>query len=128
MKWTPLSARPSVIPARPSSERWIWSVSISDIHVGKNLYDAVPDDECTGYLSSPRPFLDKMIANKWLGNKTKQGYYKKTKDAKGKNVKLMLDIDTMEYVPAGKPKFDSISAAKKMENVCRFHEACIQCR
>jgi len=85
-------------------------------HVGKNLYDAVPDDESRDTFKS-EPFLEKMIENKWLGNKTKQGYYKKTKDAKGKTVKLMLDIDTMEYVPAGKPKFDSISAAKKMENV-----------
>jgi len=85
-------------------------------HVGKNLYDAVPDDEGRDAFKA-EPFLEKMIANKWLGNKTKQGYYKKTKDAKGKSVKLMLDIDTMEYVPAGKPKFDSISKAKKMENV-----------
>ena len=85
-------------------------------HVAKNLYDAVPEDESRDVFTS-EPFLDKMIANKWLGNKTKQGYYKKTKDANGKTVKLMLDIDKMEYVPAGKPKFDSISAAKKMENV-----------
>jgi len=85
-------------------------------HVGKNLYDAVPDDESRDMFKA-EPFLEKMIANKWLGNKTKQGYYKKTKDAKGKSIKLMLDIDTMEYVPAGKPKFDSISKAKKMENV-----------
>ncbi len=85
-------------------------------HVGKNLYDAVPDDEARDTFKA-EPYLEKMIANKWLGNKTKQGYYKKTKDANGKTVKLMLDIDTMEYVPAGKPKFDSISAAKKMENV-----------
>ncbi len=85
-------------------------------HVSKNLYDAVPNDEMRD-MFLPLPFGEKMLANKWLGNKTKQGFYKKTKDAKGKNVKLMLDIDTMEYVPAGKPKFDSISAAKKKENI-----------
>ena len=85
-------------------------------HVGKNLYDAVPDDEERDMFKAD-PFLEKMIANKWLGNKTKQGYYKKTKDASGKTVKMMIDIDTMEYVPAGKPKFESISAAKKLENV-----------
>jgi 3-hydroxyacyl-CoA dehydrogenase len=85
-------------------------------HVGKNLYDAVPDDEARDTFKA-EPYLEKMIANKWLGNKTKQGYYKKVKDAKGKSAKLMLDIDTMEYVPVGKPQFDSISAAKKMGNV-----------
>ena len=84
-------------------------------HVSKNLYDAVPNDEMRD-MFLPLPFGEKMLANKWLGNKTKQGFYKKTKDAKGKTVKMMLDIDTMEYVPAGKPKFDSISAAKKKES------------
>ncbi len=85
-------------------------------HVAKNLYDAVPDDESREMFQSA-PYLDKMIENKWLGNKTKQGYYKKIKDAKGKNAKLMLDINTMEYVPAGKPKFASISAAGKKEDI-----------
>jgi len=60
-----------------------------------------------------RGFLDKMIANKWLGNKTKGGYYKKVKDEKGKNVKMAIDWKTLEYHPAEKPKFASISAAKK---------------
>jgi len=54
-----------------------------------------------------------MMELKWLGNKTKGGFYKKTKDAKGKKAKLMLDYTTMTYVPAGKPKFESVSAAKK---------------
>jgi 3-hydroxyacyl-CoA dehydrogenase len=86
------------------------------IHVQKNLYDAVPDDESRD-MFLPLPYAAKMIEKKWLGNKTKQGFYKKTKDAKGKSVKLMLDLDTMEYVPAGKPKFDSIAAAKKKEDI-----------
>ncbi|MCX7635994.1 MAG: 3-hydroxyacyl-CoA dehydrogenase family protein, partial [Syntrophales bacterium] len=81
-------------------------------HVMKNLYAAVPDDEARDTFI-PLPFMDKMMELKWLGNKTKQGFYKKTKDAKGKSVKFMLDYEKMEYVPAGKPKFDSISEAKK---------------
>ena len=38
-------------------------------------------------------FQDKMMDNKWLGNKTKQGYYKKVKDDKGKNVKLCSRLE-----------------------------------
>ena len=56
-----------------------------------------------------------MMEKKWLGNKTKEGFYKKTKDAKGKKGKLALDFKTMEYVPANKPKFASVGAAKKTE-------------
>ena len=81
-------------------------------HVMKNLYEAVPDDEARESFL-PLPFMDKMMELKWLGNKTKGGFYKKTKDAKGKKTKLMLDYEKMEYVPAGRPKFESVSAAKK---------------
>jgi 3-hydroxyacyl-CoA dehydrogenase len=81
-------------------------------HVSKNLYDAVPDDEMREYFK-PNELIQKMIEKKWLGNKTGQGYYKRTKDAKGKKVKLVLDYNTMEYVVPTKPKFPSIEAAKK---------------
>jgi 3-hydroxyacyl-CoA dehydrogenase len=82
-------------------------------HVSKNLYDAVPDDEMREYFK-PDELIQKMIEKKWLGNKTGQGYYKRTKDAKGKKVKLVLDYKTMEYVVPTKPKFASIEAAKKV--------------
>ena len=81
-------------------------------HVMTNLYAAVPDDEMRE-MFVPGEFMNKMMELKWLGNKTKQGFYKKTKDAKGKKAKLMLDYHTMEYVPANKPKFSSVSDAKK---------------
>ncbi|MBN2284229.1 MAG: 3-hydroxyacyl-CoA dehydrogenase/enoyl-CoA hydratase family protein [Deltaproteobacteria bacterium] len=83
-------------------------------HVMKNLVAAVPDDEMIDTFSPPE-FMDKMVQNKWLGNKTKQGFYKKTKDEKGKKVKLALDYKTMEYVPFKKPKFESVSEAAKVE-------------
>ncbi len=81
-------------------------------HVMKNLYAAVPDDEMRE-MFVPTPFMDKMMELKWLGNKTKQGFYKKTKDARGRTVKMALDYNTMEYLSPAKPKFESIGAAKK---------------
>ncbi|MCX7816656.1 MAG: 3-hydroxyacyl-CoA dehydrogenase/enoyl-CoA hydratase family protein [Syntrophales bacterium] len=81
-------------------------------HVMKNLYNAVPHDEARG-LFVPPPFLEKMMELKWLGNKTKQGFYKKIPETKGKREKMVLDYNTMEYLPASKPKFESISLAKK---------------
>ena len=83
-------------------------------HVMKNLYDAAPDDEMRD-LFIPVDFMTKMMEKKLLGNKVKQGFYKKTKDAKGKSVKLVLDYNTLEYTVPSKPKFDSIEAAKKTE-------------
>jgi 3-hydroxyacyl-CoA dehydrogenase len=81
-------------------------------HVMKNLYEAVPDDEMRE-MFVPSEFMGKMLELKWLGNKTKQGFYKKTKGANGKRGKLVLDYRTMDYVPANKPKFATVSDAKK---------------
>jgi 3-hydroxyacyl-CoA dehydrogenase len=83
-------------------------------HVMKNLYEAVPNDDKRDVFI-PLPFMDKLVANKWWGNKTKQGFYKQTVD-KGKKSKMVIDWNTMEYVPSTKPKYDSVSAAKKVED------------
>ena len=82
-------------------------------HVSSNLYAAVPDDEMRE-LFAPSELMNRMMELKWLGNKTKQGFYKRTKDAKGKRSKLVLDYRTMEYVPAGKHRFASVSDAKRV--------------
>ncbi|HLZ19634.1 MAG TPA: 3-hydroxyacyl-CoA dehydrogenase/enoyl-CoA hydratase family protein [Smithellaceae bacterium] len=83
-------------------------------HVMKNLYEALPDDERRDWFL-PTDFLTAMMEKKWLGNKTKQGFYQKTKDAKGKNIKLVLDYKTLEYKPAPKVQFASVSEANKAE-------------
>ena len=84
-------------------------------HVMKNLYDAVPNDEMRD-IFIPSDVMNTMMERKWLGNKTKQGFYKRVPGDKGKKEKLVLDYTTMEYVPATRPKFESISQAKKMED------------
>jgi 3-hydroxyacyl-CoA dehydrogenase len=81
-------------------------------HVMNNLYAAVPDDEMRE-MFVPTEFMKKMMELKWLGNKSKQGFYKKTNGKNGKKAKLALDYHTMEYYPSGKPRFDSVSDARK---------------
>jgi len=83
-------------------------------HVMNNLYEAVPDDEMREYFK-PSEMMQAMMDKKWLGNKTKQGFYKREKDASGKRTKLALDYATMEYVPFEKPKYDSVSDAKHIQ-------------
>ncbi len=85
-------------------------------HVMKNLYEAVTKDEMRDYFL-PVDFMTKMVENKWLGNKTKQGFYKKVKDKGGKSSKKVLDYNTLEYLDATKPKFPSIAAAKKGKDI-----------
>jgi 3-hydroxyacyl-CoA dehydrogenase len=63
------------------------------------------------------PFIKTMLERRWLGDKTKQGFYKKEKDAAGKEVRLVLDWKTLEYVPATRPKIPSLEMAKNAEHL-----------
>ena len=81
------------------------------IHVSDNVYDGAPDDEKRDMFKAP-DFVKQMIEKNLLGEKTKQGFYKKSKDSEGKKVILSLDYKTLEYSPQEKVKFASLEAAK----------------
>jgi len=85
------------------------------VHVNKNLYPAIPDDEDREIFKVPE-VIEKMVDQKLLGDKTQGGFYKKTKNAEGKTEILELDLDTFEYKPQAKTKFESIGAARSIED------------
>jgi len=58
-----------------------------------------------------------MLERRWLGDKTKQGFYKKEKDSEGREVRLALDWMTLEYRPAAKPKLATLEMAKNVERL-----------
>ena len=60
-------------------------------------------------------FVQAMIDRRWLGDKTKQGFYKKAKDSHGKEERLALDWKTLEYKPAAKVKLPALEMAKNAE-------------
>lgn len=104
------------------------------VHVAKALPENAPDDEAIAIFKLPL-FLEKMVENKWLGDKTGQGFYKKIKapftaspesrgDEKkvepvgGKDSGIMtLNLLTMEYEPKKKSKFATLEAAKQVDNL-----------
>ena len=61
--------------------------------------------------------VQKLMENKWLGDKTGQGYYKKSKDASGKTEILALDLKTFEYKPSEKVKFATLESTKAIDNL-----------
>lgn len=88
-------------------------------HVGKNLAPAIPHDEhALRYLNSER--VNKLIATLVeqgrLGNKTRQGFYKEVK-ADGKKEFWPLNLETLEYQPPQKVRFDSIGKARDKSNL-----------
>jgi 3-hydroxyacyl-CoA dehydrogenase len=85
------------------------------VKVAKGVADNCPDDEAKNIFTIPS-WLEKIVANNWLGDKTGQGFFKKTKSAEGKEI-LTLNLQTLEYGPRSKPKFASVDAAKPVEDL-----------
>jgi len=81
------------------------------LHVAKNVYEGAPNDEKREMFKPPE-FINRMIEKNLLGEKTKQGFYKKTKDSKGKTEILSIDPSVLEYTPQKKVKLASLEAAK----------------
>lgn len=84
--------------------------------VAQNVYAGAVNDEKRDVFQLPE-FISKMIANKWLGNKTGQGFYKKVKTAEGGSDIYSLDVNTLEYRPQQKIKFPILETAKSVENI-----------
>ncbi len=86
------------------------------VKVATNNYNSCPDDEQREIMVIP-DFVNKLVEKNWLGDKTGQGFYKKSKDEKGKRIILTLDLDTFEYREKKKAKFGSVGAAKAIDSL-----------
>jgi 3-hydroxyacyl-CoA dehydrogenase len=81
--------------------------------VGANLYELVPNDPWRERFL-PLDFEKKMIEQKWLGEKTGQGFYKRV----GKEREILaLNWKTLEYQPLQKPRFAPVEAARNIEDL-----------
>jgi 3-hydroxyacyl-CoA dehydrogenase len=85
------------------------------VKVAKGVADNCATDEAISIFKIPS-WLDAVVTNNWLGDKTGQGFFKKTKSAAGKEI-LTLNLQTMEYGARSKPKFASLDAAKPIEDL-----------
>ena len=81
-------------------------------HVVANMTQNVRDERSD--LKVP-DFIRQMLERKWLGDKTKGGFYKKIKGGGGDDERLALDWKTLEYHPRQKPKFPALDMAKNVE-------------
>ncbi len=86
------------------------------VKVADNIYKDCPDDEERELFKIP-DYVRTMVGNNWLGDKSGQGFYKKSKDADGQKVILELNIEKLEYQPSAKSSFASVSAARPIDNL-----------
>ena len=86
------------------------------VKVAMGVKESCLEDEAKDIFIIP-DWLQKMVDNKWLGDKTGQGFFKKTKSAEGQKEILALDLKTFEYAPRQKPKYATLEAAKPIDDL-----------
>ncbi|HMK17281.1 MAG TPA: 3-hydroxyacyl-CoA dehydrogenase/enoyl-CoA hydratase family protein [Chitinophagaceae bacterium] len=86
------------------------------VKVAKGVADNCPNDEARDVFTIPA-WLQKMVDNNWLGDKTGQGFFKKTKGSGGEKEILTLDLKSFEYKPRVKPKFGTLETAKPIDDL-----------
>ena len=107
----PLMGRP-----KSASFRTLDLVGIDTfVHVANNVRDHSEDEEEKRVFTIP-PYVHEMVAKGWIGDKKKQGFYKKVATEKGKEI-FVLDSKTMEYVPKVKYKSSSVEMAKQAKTL-----------
>jgi len=85
------------------------------IKVANGLYENLPEDESRDTFKLPE-VINKLEDKNWLGDKTGQGFYKKTKKD-GKTEILTLDLKTLEYKPKQKAKFGTLEQTKQISSL-----------
>lgn len=89
-----------------------------DIAVGvaRNLYDAIPDDPARELLRHAKntALSDKLLEKGWLGRKTGKGFYQMRRGG-GKKELWALNLETLEYEPPSRVRFDSVGRYRKVE-------------
>jgi len=86
------------------------------VKVAKGVADNCPNDEARDVFNIPA-WLQKIVDNNWLGDKTGQGFFKKTKGSGGEKEILTLDLKTFEYKARVKPKFATLETAKPIDDL-----------
>ena len=112
----------SVVVGRPKSGTFRLSDVVgldTTINVSNNLYAGLTQDESRDTFILPE-MMKKLQENKWLGDKTGQGFYKKIKGEGGKSEILALNLKTFEYEPSQKVKFEVFEKTKSLALKDRF--------
>ncbi|MEP6595727.1 MAG: 3-hydroxyacyl-CoA dehydrogenase/enoyl-CoA hydratase family protein [Ginsengibacter sp.] len=87
------------------------------VKVAKGVADNCADDEAKDTFIIPA-WLEKMVTNNWLGDKTGQGFFKKMPPSpKGEKQINTLNLSTFEYDPGQRPKFATLELAKPIDDL-----------
>jgi len=86
------------------------------VHVARNIHETVDDPQEKSAFVLPE-FVQKMVDQGLLGEKSKAGFYKKIKTEQGKSSILSVNPKTLEYEEQQKPDLPCLAAAKSIEDL-----------
>ncbi len=86
------------------------------IKVANGLTENAPRDSAKDTFILP-DFIKQMETNKWLGDKTKQGFYKKVRKEDGSSEILSLNLKTLEYEPKQKVRSATMDTLKAIDQL-----------
>ena len=86
------------------------------VKVAQGVKDNCPKDEQNALFTIPG-YLQQMVDKNMLGSKTGKGFFFKDRAAKGEI--MALDLKTLEYRAQVKPKFATMDAAKKEDDLVK---------
>src|SRR5579872_86322 len=106
----------------------------TSLHVADNLYENLPDDPQRELFKMPQ-FIRDMVARGWVGDKSRQGFYKRTPAGSARNESpaeterseregrtggkrdiLVIDPATLEYREQDSVHFSSLDSVKENPN------------
>jgi 3-hydroxyacyl-CoA dehydrogenase len=79
-------------------------------HVAANFPQGVTPGGFSGVLQE-------IVKRGWLGDKSGQGFYKKTRGADGKEIRTVLDLQTLDYRESIKPSLPALEMARNAPTV-----------
>ena len=85
-------------------------------HVIRDLHQRLPDADARATFAVPA-FVEQMLAKGLVGEKARQGFYKRVKGAGGESEILTLDRSTLEYVPRQSTRLPALESARTITDV-----------
>ncbi len=85
------------------------------VHVANGVRENCPNDEENEQFKLPS-YINDMVDKKWLGSKTKQGFYKKVVND-GKKEILSLNLKTLEYQSKSKANIPVLAQTKTIDDL-----------
>lgn len=87
------------------------------VKVAQGVYENCPNDESRDVFVIPS-WVKQLVDKKWLGDKTGQGFFKKTRSKTDSKSEIqVLNLSTLEYEARKKPRFVTVETAKTVDDL-----------